>query len=49
MVVLVLDGHVADRLVGRGLDVRAGDLRLLGGGRKKRKDLVGLVYWNRLA
>lgn len=31
VLVLVLDGHVADRLVGRGLDVRAGDLRLLAG------------------
>lgn len=29
VVVVVVDGHVADRLVGRGLDVRAGDLRLL--------------------
>lgn len=31
VVLLVLDGHVADRLVGRGLDVRAGDFRLLAG------------------
>lgn len=31
MLVLVLDGHVPDRLVGRGLDVRARDLRLLAG------------------
>lgn len=28
---LVLDGHVADRFVRRGLDVRAGNLRLLTG------------------
>lgn len=32
VVVVVLDGHVADRLVGRGLDVCSGDLRLLAGG-----------------
>lgn len=31
LLLLVLDGHVPDRLVGRGLDVRAGDLRLLAG------------------
>lgn len=31
VVVLVLDGYVPDRFVGRGLDVRAGDLRLLAG------------------